>query len=99
MAADDSALEDAQAIHRFKVGADPMASIGARADALITILDYRKEVIGVPHPVTWIISLPGVIVKADHDIVFLDQFFDGIDGIHGFRGDGAQTDGFGEVKE
>src|SRR5260221_4145323 len=64
MTADDSALEDAQTVHGFKVGADPMAGISARADTFVAVFDNGEKVIGVPHAVTRIIGFPGMIVKA-----------------------------------
>ena len=40
-----------------------------------------------------------MVVKADLDVVFLDQLLDRIDGVHRFRGDGVQAHGLGELED
>src|SRR5882724_1066323 len=99
MAADNVAFETPQTIHGFEIGAAPMAGIGARSDAWITVFNDRQNVVWIPHPVSRIIGPLGMIMKAHHDVVFLYKLFDGVDGLHRFSGDGAQSHGFSEFKK
>jgi len=76
-----------------------VAGIGAGTDARVAVFDHRKDITGIPHAIARIVGSFRVIVKTDHNIVFLDQFFDRINGIHGFGRDGAQPHRFGELEQ
>src|ERR1043166_5468235 len=98
VAADDAAFQNAQAIDRVQSRRLPMAGIGAGTDARVAVLDNRENIIGIPHPVTGVARLARMIMKTNHDVVFLDHLLDSVDGVGRFSRHRAQTHFFGELE-
>src|SRR5258708_5591641 len=90
VAANHTALEDFNAIDRLQSRPDPVPRIGAGTYSFVPILDHRQNVVGIPHFVIGVIRLLGVVMKADHNVIFLDQLFNNVYGANRFRGDCAQ---------
>src|ERR1035437_3296647 len=76
MAADNAFLENAQTLHRVEAGTDPMAGVGTGPDARVAVFDHGHDVFGVPHAVIGVIGPFRMVVKADLNVVFLDQLLD-----------------------
>ena len=75
-----------------------MPGVRAGTDPRVAVLHDGQDVIRVPHAVVRAVRALGMIVKADPDIVFLNQLLDGINRIHGFRGDAVEAEFFGELE-
>jgi hypothetical protein len=98
MHADDMALQNFQAFHGLQTGVNPMAGVGARADARVAVFDDAQNVIGIPHFVIGVGRLAVVVVEADADVVFLDEFFNRVQRADGFGGDAVKVEFFCELK-
>src|SRR6476659_2071075 len=73
MGADDTTLEDPEAVEWLEARGGPMAGVSTGANSRIAILHQLEDVIRVPHFVIWIIAF-GMLVKPDADVVLFDHF-------------------------
>lgn len=80
-------------IERVESGGGPVADVGAETDAFVAVLDDVPDGFRVPQGGGF-----RVIVEADLDVVFLGEFFEGVDGTEAFGGDAVEAEGFGELE-
>jgi tRNA A-37 threonylcarbamoyl transferase component Bud32 len=98
VATDDAAFEQLDGFQRIKPGANPVAGVGAGADAAVAVFHDGKDIFGVPHFVAGITVAPLVLVNADVDVEFLDQLFNDVQLINGLGGDTVKIELFGEFE-
>ena len=75
------------------------AAIRRGAHAFVAPLDQAGDVMGAPDLVAGIAHVPGVVVETDGDVVLAGEFFNEVDGVRGFGGDGVKAHAFGEVED
>ncbi len=83
-------LDDFEGI---ETGGGPVADIGAEADVFVAAVDGFPDGVRIPEGGGF-----RVVVIADLDVVFLGEFFEGIEGVEGLGGDAVEVHFFGEFE-
>src|SRR5689334_1252424 len=79
VAADDAALEHAQAIDRVQPARLPVASVRARADAGVAVFRHGDDIVRIPNLVVRLVRLARVIVNAHSDVELLHEGLDDVE--------------------
>src|ERR1700744_4580666 len=95
--ADDATIQDFEAFNRIQSRTHPMADVRCGANARVAVLDDAQDIVGIPHFIAGIVRLAGMIMETHTNIVLLDEFFDGVNGVYRFCGDAIKFKFLGEL--
>ncbi len=77
----------------IETGGGPVADIGAEADVFVAAVDGFPDGVRIPECGGF-----RVVVVTDLDVVFLGEFFEGVEGVEGLGGDAVEVHFFGEFE-
>src|SRR5213592_390150 len=98
MAADYPSLEHADAIEGVEAGGLPVTGVSAGSDAGVPVFGDLDDVVRIPDPIVRIVRLARVVVDADADVEFFDQWLDQVEPADVLSRNPVEAESFGKEK-